>query len=299
MKMAAARAQIGASLALSIAFAPAFAGETLDRIANTGKVVLASREASIPFSYVVDGRPIGYSVDICRRIVEGIKTVLKRTDLKIEFLQVTSDTRIQAVKDGKADLECGSTTNNAERRKQVTFTIPHFIAGARMLVRADSGIKSWGDLRGKTIVTTKGTTNAKSIMVRNDVSNLHIRLIEAEDHSRSYEMVQNRSADAFAMDDVLLFGLRAAAAKPADFAIVGELLSVEPYSVMFSKIDLELKAIVDKEMARLIESGELAKLYEKWFMRPISPKNANLGMPMSSLLRDSLRYPSDKVADGF
>lgn len=291
--------RIGSALALLVVLAPAFAGETLDRIAKTGKVVIANREASIPFSYVVDGRPIGYSIDICRGIVEGIKAALKRPDLGIEFFQVTSDTRIPAIREGKADLECGSTTNNAERRKLVGFTIPHFIAGSRMLVRADSGIRNWVDLRGKTIVTTKGTTNAKTIMVRNDVRSLNIKLIEAEDHSRSFEMVQSRNADAFAMDDVLLFGLRASAAKPAEFAIVGDLLSVEPYSVMFSKTDFALKAIVDKEMAKLIESGEIVKLYEKWFMRPIPPKNANLGMPMSSLLRDSLRYPSDKVADGF
>ena len=297
MKMSTAR--FGSALALLIALPSVFAGETLDRIGKTGKVVIANREASIPFSYVADGHPIGYSIDICRGIVEGIKAALKRPDLRIEFLQVTSDTRIAAIKDGKADLECGSTTNNAERRKQVGFTIPHFIAGSRMLVRVDSGIKNWVDLRGKTIVTTKGTTNAKTIMARNDVRSLDIKLIEAEDHSRSYEMVQNKTADAFAMDDVLLFGLRAAATKPSDFAVVGDLLSVEPYSVMFSKTDFALKAIVDKEMARLIDSGEVARLYEKWFMRPIPPKNANLGMPMSALLRDSLRYPSDKVADGF
>jgi len=297
MKVGAAR--IGSALALLIALVPACAGETLERIAKTGKVVIANREASIPFSYVVDGRPIGYTIDICRGIVEGIKAALKRPDLRIEFLQVTSETRIPAIKEGKADLECGSTTNNAERRKQVGFTIPHFIAGSRMLVRTDSGIRNWVDLRGKTIVTTKGTTNAKTIMARNDVRSLNIKLIEAEDHSRSYEMVQNRSADAFAMDDVLLFGLRASAANPAEFAIVGDLLSVEPYSVMFSKTDFALKAVVDKEMSRLIESGEIARLYEKWFMQPISPKNVNLGMPMSRLLRDSLRYPSDKVADEF
>ncbi len=276
---------------------PVFAGETLDRIAKTGKVVLTNREASIPFSYVVDGQPVGYSVDICLRLVAAIRTAIRQPDLKVEFFQVTSATRIPAITEGKADLECGSTTNNAERRKQVGFTIAHFIAGARMLVRADSGIKNWVDLRGKTIVTTRGTTNAKSIAERNDVRSLNIRLVEAEDHSRSFAMVENRSADAFAMDDVLLFGLRAAASRPADYAVVGDLLSVEPYAVMFSKKDAGLKAIADKEMARLIDSGELHKLYDKWFMQPIPPKNTNLAMPMSGLLRESFRYPSDKVAD--
>jgi ABC-type amino acid transport substrate-binding protein len=277
--------------------AAAHAGETLDRIAQKGKVVLAHREASIPFSYLVDGRPVGYSMDICLRLVEAIKTATRRPDLQVEFLPVTSATRIATIVDGKADLECGSTTNNADRRRQVAFTIAHFIAGARMLVRADSGIRNWPDLRGKAIVTTKGTTNARSIAERNDVRGLNIRLVEAEDHSRSFAMVEGGAADAFAMDDVLLFGLRAAAARPKDFAIVGDLLSVEPYAIMFSRADSGLKTVVDREMARIIDSGEMHKLYEKWFIQPIPPGHARLGMRMSGLLRESFRYPSDKVAD--
>ena len=286
------------ALALLSMFLPhADAGGTLERISRTGKVVLANREASIPFSYLVDGQPVGYTIDICMRLVDAIRTTLKRPDLKVEFFPVTSTTRIPAVVGGKADLECGSTTNNAARRKDVAFTIAHFIAGARMLVRADSGIRNWSDLRGKTIVTTKGTTNANSIAERNDVRSLNIRLVEADDHAASFAMVERGQADAFAMDDVLLFGLRAAAPQPADFRVAGDLLSVEPYAVMFARDDATLKAVVDKEMARLIDSGELRKLYDKWFVQPVPPKGVNLGMPMSALLRESFRYPSDKVAD--
>ena len=217
------------ALALLSMFLPhADAGGTLERISRTGKVVLANREASIPFSYLVDGQPVGYTIDICMRLVDAIRTTLKRPDLKVEFFPVTSTTRIPAVVGGKADLECGSTTNNAARRKDVAFTIAHFIAGARMLVRADSGIRNWSDLRGKTIVTTKGTTNANSIAERNDVRSLNIRLVEADDHAASFAMVERGQADAFAMDDVLLFGLRAAAPQPADFRVAGDHLSVEP-----------------------------------------------------------------------
>jgi glutamate/aspartate transport system substrate-binding protein len=282
--------------AAAIALGPARAGEVLDRIAKSGTVVLAHREASIPFSYLdEEGKPIGYSVDICLRLVEAFKSALKRPDLQVRFVQVTSDSRIAVVRDGKADLECGSTTNNAERRKQVAFTVPHFIASARMIVRADSGIVDWTDLRNKTVVTTRGTTNAESIARRSEVRSLHIRLIRAGDHAESFRMVENGKADAFAMDDVLLFGLKASAAHPGAFRVAGEPLTVEPYSIMFSADDRALKSVVDREMARLVEAGELARLYDKWFMRPIPPKNVNLGMPMGRLLRESLRYPSDKV----
>lgn len=274
------------------------AGEVLDRIEKSGKVVIANREASVPFSFLDgDKKPVGYAVDICLKIVDALKTRLKRPDLKVNFLQVTSASRIPAIVEGKADLECGSTTNNAERRKLVAFTIPHFIAGARVLVRAGSDIKNWSDLRNKTIVTTKGTTNAKSLMERNDVRNLNIKLIEAEDHGQSFAMVESGKADAFAMDDVLLFGLRANAKNPSDFAVVGDLLTIEPYAIMFSKNDPEFKKFVDLELARLIDGGDIHKLYDKWFMRPIPPKNVRLDMRMGLLLRQSLRFPSDKVAD--
>ena len=285
-------------LAVSAMCDAASAGETLERIAATGKIVLATREASIPFSYLnEDGQPVGYSVDICLRLLEAIKASLKHPDLKVGFVQVTSANRIAAVHDGKADLECGSTTNNAERRKQVAFTVPHFIAGARMLVRSDAGIGNWVDLNGKTIVTTRGTTNAESIARRSEVRGLHINLIRAGDHGESFGMVESGKADAFAMDDVLLYGLKATSAKPDAYRVVGDPLTIEPYAIMFSREDRGLKSVVDKEMVRLVEEGEIHRLYEKWFMRPIPPKNVNLGMPMGRLLRESLRYPSDKVPD--
>lgn len=286
------------ALACIAATAPAHAGEAIARIRNNGYITLAHREASLPFSYLNDDKqPIGYAIDVCLRLADAIRAQLKRPDLGIRYLQVTSSSRIPAIVSGKADLECGSTTNTAERRKQVGYTIPYFIAGARMLVKADSGIKNWSGLRGKHVVTTKGTTNAQSLSRRNDVRSLQITLIEAQDHGESFELVQQGKADAFAMDDVLLYGLRANARTPGEFAVVGDLLTVEPYAVMLPKDDPELKTIVDTEMARIIEVGELHKLYEKWFQKPIPPKAVNLRMPMSALLRESLRFPSDKVAD--
>jgi ABC-type amino acid transport substrate-binding protein len=285
-------------LGLAAMQTPVHAGEVLERMQNSGRITIAHRDASVPFSFLTeDKQAIGYAIDMCMRIADALRAHLKRPDLKVNFMPVTSSTRIPAIVEGKADLECGSTTNTAERRKHVSYTIPYFMAGAKMLVKANSGIKNWSDLRGKTVVTTKGTTNARSLTDRNDVRSLNITLIEALDHGESFRMVEQGKADAFAMDDVLLYGLRANAKNPADFKVVGDLLTVEPYAVMLSKNDPELKKVVDTEMARIIDSGEIYKLYDKWFQRPIPPKNVNLGMPMGLLLRESLRFPSDKVAD--
>jgi glutamate/aspartate transport system substrate-binding protein len=277
----------------------AAADDTLAKIRQTQTITIAHREASVPFSYIDETtrKPVGYAVDLCMRIAESIKRELKLPNLKIEFLPVTPSTRIPAIVEGKADLECGSTTNNAERRKQVAFTIPHFVASARMVVRTDSKIRNWQDLQDKRVVTTKGTTTMKLLTDRDKVRALNLKLIEGADHNESFSKVEKREAEAFPMDDVLLYGLRANAKNPADFEIVGDPLSTEPYAIMMRKDDPAFKAAVDREMARLINDGELAKLYDKWFLKPIPPKNVNMKMPMSHLLRDILRFPTDKVAD--
>jgi glutamate/aspartate transport system substrate-binding protein len=277
----------------------AAADDTLAKIRQTQTITIAHREASVPFSYIDETtrKPVGYAVDLCLRIAESVKRELKLPNLKIEFLPVTPSTRIPAIVEGKADLECGSTTNNAERRKQVAFTIPHFVATARMVVRTDSKIRNWPDLQDKRVVTTKGTTTMKLLTDRDKVRALNLKLIEGVDHNESFSKVEKREAEAFPMDDVLLYGLRANAKNPADFEIVGDPLSTEPYAIMMRKDDPAFKAMVDREMARLINDGELAKLYDKWFLKPIPPKNVNMKMPMSHLLRDILRFPTDKVAD--
>jgi len=271
--------------------------DTLSHIKDTQTITIAHRESSLPFSYLANGKPVGYSLDICNRLVDSIKKELKLPQLKVNYLLVTSSNRIEAIRDGKADLECGSTTNNAERRKEVSFTIPHFFASTRMLVRADAGIKNWTDLKDKKVVTTKGTTTVKLLHDRDKVRGLNLRLLEGSDHQESFNMVEKFQADAFSMDDVLLFGLRANSKTPDKFIVVGDALSTEPYAIMLRKDDPAFKEFLDREMARMMTEGEITKLYDKWFKKPVAPNNANLNMPMSFLLRDNLRFPSDKVAD--
>lgn len=270
------------------------AADTLSRIRDSQTVTIAYREASFPFSYLNENKkPIGYTMDICLKLLDALKRELKLPQLTVKYLLVTSSTRIPAIAEGKADLECGSTTNTAERRTQVSFTIPHFFTTVRMLVRTDSGIKNWLDLKDKKVVTTKGTTTVKLLTDRDKVRALGLKLIEGNDHNESFKMVENFQVDAFPMDDVLLYGLRANAADPAKFSIIGDPLSTEPYGIMLAREDPNFKALVDKEIARLMIDGEIGKLYEKWFNRPVPPKNANLTMPMSRLLRENIRFPSE------
>ncbi len=274
------------------------AGDTLARIRERNAIVIAHRESSMPFSYLDDRkRPVGYAIDICMKVVEAVKREMKLPALNAEFLPVTPANRIAAINEGKADLECGSTTNTRERRKQVDFSIAYFIASARMVVRADSGIRNWSDLRNRKIVTTKGTTNAQTLVDRDKVRSLNITLMESRDHAEAFSMVERGQADAFAMDDVLLYALRASSRNPADFLVTGDSLSTEPYAIMLGKDDPEFKRIVDRKVARVMNDGEIYALYDRWFKQPIPPHGINMNMPMGYLLRASIRYPSDKVAD--
>src|SRR6478672_5188257 len=285
-------------LPLSALAVPSHAADTLAKIRYTQTITIAHREASLPFSYFDDNKkPIGYAVDLCLKIAYAIKRELKLSQLNVQYLAVTSSTRIPAIVDGKADLECGSTTNNAERRKQVAFTIPHFVAAVRMVARADTGIKNWADLRDKRVVTTKGTTTVKLLNDRDRVRALSLKLLEGRDHAESFNMVEKGQAEAFPMDDVLLFGLRANAQNPNAFIVTGDALSAEPYAIMLRKDDAPFKAVVDREMGRIVNDGEIYKLYDKWFKNPIPPKGLNMNMTMGHLLRDMLRFPTDKVGD--
>ncbi|WP_211467037.1 amino acid ABC transporter substrate-binding protein [Collimonas silvisoli] len=277
---------------------PAIAGATLAKIKDAQTVTLAYRETTAPFSYLDgDKRPIGFTLDLCSKIVDGIRQELKLPQLKVNYLAVTPSTRIAAISSGKADLECGTTTNNTERRKQVAFTVPHFFAGVRMAVRADSGIKNWADLRGKKVVTTKGTTTIKLLNDRNKVRALALNLVEGTDHAESFSMLEKGQADAFVMDDVILFGFRANMKNPGEFVIVGDALSVEPYAIMLGKDDAEFKTLVDREMANMEHDGDFRKIYNKWFMSPVPPLGKSMNMPMGYLLRDSIIFPTDKVGD--
>ncbi|MCO5414108.1 amino acid ABC transporter substrate-binding protein [Ralstonia mojiangensis] len=283
-------------------FAPglALASSTpvLDRIRDTGTIRLAYRESSVPFSfYDTDKKPVGYAMDLCLRVVDKLRIDLKRPDLKVQYVMVTPSSRIPTIAEGKADLECGSTTNTRERREKVAFTIPHYIAGSRMIVKTSSGILKWDDLRGKTAVSTKGTTNITELRKVNDARVLGMKILEAKDHAEAFAMVESGKADAFAMDDVLLYGFRANARSPGEYAVVGDMLTVEPYAIMLSKDDAEFKHLVDRAMTNIILDYDAEKLYRKWFLQPIPPNGVRLDIPMNFLLRDSFKYPSDKTAD--
>lgn len=286
-----------AAAALACACAAAQGGE-LEKIRASGEIVLAHRDASIPFSYLdADKQPVGYSMDLCLKIVEAVRRELKLPQLAVRYLPVTSASRIPAIAEGKASLECGSTTNNAERRKRVDYTIAHFISAARLLVRAGSGVERLEDLAGKTAVSTRGTTNIKLLQGANDERLLKMKILEAADHAEAFAMVGTGKAEAFAMDDVLLFGLRANAPKPQDFQVVGKPMSIEPYAIMLPKDDAAFKKVVDAEMRRIIFSGEIHPIYQRWFTQPIPPRGINLELPMSYMLKESFRFPSDKVGD--
>ena len=275
----------------------AMAGE-LDKIRASGTIVVAHRETSIPFSYIgPDGRPIGYAMDLCAKVVDGIKKHLQLRNLNVMYLPVSSASRIPAIAEHRASLECGSTTNNAERRTQVDYTISHYIASSRFVVKRTSGIKNTADLRGKTVVSTKGTSNLETLKRVNDEQSLNLKIVEATDHAEAFAQVASGAADAFAMDDVLLSGLRANSAAPQDYVIIGKPMTIEPYAIMLPKGDAAFKRVVDAQMRRIVASGDINKLYKKWFESPIAPKGINMELPMSFMLRESFKFPSDKVGE--
>ena len=285
------------AVAATAALAPAQA-DVLEKIRSTGSITLAHRDASIPFSYLdQDKRPIGYSIDLCLKVVDAIRRDLKLDKLEVKYLQVTPASRIAAVSEGQAQLECGSTTNTAERRKSVDFTIAHFISSSRLLVRSDAKVASIDQLATRTVVSTKGTTSLTMLRRVSDDQLLKLNIVEAPDHTQAFAMVAEGKATAFAMDDVLLFGLRANAPKPDDYTVIGKPLTMEPYAIMLPKGEPAFKKVVDQEVRRVILSGEINGLYAKWFQQPIAPKGINLALPMPYLLKDSFKFPSDKVGD--
>ena len=274
----------------------ASAGPVLDRIKQTGKIVIGHRESSVPFSYLDgDKHPVGYAVDLCLKLTEAVRKKLEMKKLDVEYMLITASNRIPAIEQGKADLECGSTTNNAERRTKVEFTVPHYIVGARYLVRADEPATDLVGLEGKRIVSTKGTTPLAAVARANKERVLHLTLQEAPEHAKAMEMVEKGESDAFVMDDVLLYGLISSHAHPEKFKVIGKFLTIEPLAIMMQKGDPEFKAILDHEMKRLIVSHEAYTIYDQWFMKPIPPRNKAMNLPMNYLLRDFWKYPTDQV----
>jgi glutamate/aspartate transport system substrate-binding protein len=275
--------------------APAFAqqGGTIEKIKSTGAITLGHRDASIPFSYYDDNqKPIGYAMDLCMKIVDALKQDLKMPDMKVNYQLVTSANRIPLMANGTIDLECGSTTNNLEREKQVSFTITHFVTANRWVAKKASNINSLDDLKGKTIVSTAGTTNIKQITQINNDKNLGMNIISANGHPESFQMVETGRAVAFVMDDILLYSLAASSRNPNDFAIGKEALSVEPYGIMLRKDDPEFKKLVDAAMTKVYKSGEINQIYDKWFLKAIPPRGLNLNVPMSDQFKKVVANPT-------
>jgi glutamate/aspartate transport system substrate-binding protein len=269
----------------------------LERVSAGGKLVIAHRESSVPFSYIdtQSGKPVGYAMDLCLRMADVVRKKTGKKDMQVEFVAVTPANRITVIEQGKADMECGSTTNNAERRQKVAFTVPHFITGARLLVKSSSAVDRVEELNGKKLVSTKGTTPLKAADQANRERLMGITILEAPDHAKAVEMVEKGEADAFVMDDVLLYGLAAGRPDPKALKVVGRFMTTEPLAIMLPKNDPEFKKLVDEEMRRLINSRDIYPIYEKWFAKPIPPNNTVLNLPVSYLLRDFWKYPTDQV----
>jgi glutamate/aspartate transport system substrate-binding protein len=267
---------------------------TLDKIKSTGTITIGHRDTSIPFSYYNDKQqPVGYAMDICMRIVDAIKANLKMAKIDVKYNPVTSATRIPLMANGTIDLECGSTTNNLERQKQVAFTITHFVTANRYVAKKASKIKSLNDLKGKTVVSTSGTTNIKWATEENAKRNLGMNIIAAKDHAEAFLTVDTGRAVAFFMDDILLFSLVATSRNPGDWLIGSEAYTVEPYGIMLRRDDPAFKKVVDDAVRGLYKSGQINAIYDKWFLKPVPPKGVNLNVPMSPLFKKVVTNPTD------
>jgi glutamate/aspartate transport system substrate-binding protein len=273
---------------------------TLKKVKESGSITLGIRESSYPLSYLDDRQqPVGYHIDVCNRIVDAVKVHLKLPALKVQHQAVTSQNRIPLVSNGTVDLECGSTTNNEARQKQVAFAPTTFVTNVRMAVKKASGITSLGQLGGKPVATTTGTTSVQLMRAHEKGKGLDFKEVYGKDHADAFLMLETERAVAFIMDDNLLAGLIATAKTPADYSIVGEVLSVEPIAIMLRKDDPAFKKLVDDTVSGLMKSGELEKLYARWFLSPIPPKNVNLNFPMSEQLKKLIKAPGDAPAESF
>lgn len=268
---------------------------TLKKIADTGVISLGHRESSIPFSYYDDQQHvIGYSYDFEMKIVEAVKRELNRPDLRMKLVPITSQNRISLVQNGMIDIECGSTTNNAERAQQVAFSNTIFVISTRLLTKKTSGIRDFADLKGKTVVTTAGTTSERLLRKMNQDGNMGMTVVSAKDHGEAFHTLQTGRAVAFMMDDALLAGERAKARRPDDYIIVGTPQSREAYGCMLRKDDPEFKNVVDNAIAQAQTSGQAGQIYRKWFESPIPPKGLNLNFPESEDMKELFRTPNDK-----
>jgi glutamate/aspartate transport system substrate-binding protein len=274
---------------------PAVASDsgTLKKIKETKTLVIGFRESSVPFSYLDNQqKPIGYSMDLCNKVVDSVKAKLKMPDLNVQLQPVTSANRIPLLQNGTVDMECGSTTNSVKRQEQVSFGNTTFVTNVKVVVKKNSGIKSLADLNDQPIATTSGTTSVQLIKQHEKGANINFKEIYGKDHAESFLLVANDRAKAFVMDDILIAGLIANSDKPNDYVFLPEVLRTEPYGIMIRKDDPEFKAAVDEVLNGLMKSGEINKLYAKWFNSAIPPKNINLNFPMSPELKEAIAKPN-------
>ena len=285
---------LGSALVCGAAAAAQQSG-TLEKIQKTGAITIGHRDASVPFSYYDDKQqPVGYAMDLCLRAVDAVRSELKMPKLDVKYQLVTSANRIPLMANGTIDLECGSTTNNVARQKEVAFTITHFLTATRVVSRKSSKIGSIEDLKGKTLTSTSGTTNIKQLTELNTSKNMGMNIIPANGHSEAFQMVETGRAVGFAMDDILLYSLVASSRNPSDFVISDFALSLpEPYGIMMRRDDPAFKKVVDSAMTQTYKSGAINAIYEKWFLKPIPPRNINLNVPLSPQFKKVIANPTD------
>lgn len=269
-----------AMLVASPAVTQEFTG-TLQKIKDRGSIVVGHREASVPFAYLNDQQePVGYSIDICLRVVESVKEHIGAPDLEVEMVPVNPQTRIPLLANGTIDLECGSTTYNLTRDQQIDYSLITYITGTKLLVKKASGIQEIDDLDGKSIALAQGTTNERAVKREMEERGLDIRILNVKDHNEGFLALETDRVDAYSTDDILLYGLIAKSRQPDDYAVVGEFLSYDPYSIMVPPNDSDFRLVVDRTIADLFRSGEIHEIYEKWF--------GPMGVPMSRMLENAI-----------
>jgi len=286
-----------ALLASSGAFAQAT--DTLAKVKASGVITMGVRDSSGALSYTLgDGKYAGYHVEICQRIIANVEKAVGRK-LEIKYLPVTSQNRIPLVQNGTVDIECGSTTNNATRLKDVSFLPTTFVEEVRIAVKANSGITSIAQLNGKNVATTTGTTSVQTLRKNERAGGIDFKEVFGKDHSDSFLLLESGRADAFVMDGAILAGNIATAKNPADFKIVGEVLSVEPIAIMIRKDDAAFKKVGDDSVKEMLKSGDVAKLWDKWFLQPIPPKNTKVGYAASESTKAAWANPNDKPMEDY
>ncbi|CFM90570.1 amino acid ABC transporter substrate-binding protein [Bordetella pertussis] len=267
---------------------------TLKKISDTGVITIGHRETSIPFSYYdANQKPVGYSIDICTRIVDAVKTRIKRDDIQVKSLPVTSATRIPLMGNGTIDLECASTSNTLDCQKQVAFSVTTFVTGNRFISLKSANLKTIDDLKGKTVASTSGTANIRQANEINEARSLGMKVVPVKEHAEGFLMVETGRAAAFIMDDILLYGLAANAKEPDRYQVSGDSLSIEPYAIMLRRDDPQFKALVDDTIKSLYASGDFEALYKRWYQSPLPPKGINLNVAMSEVLKRVVATPTD------